>query len=211
MTTNSNKIIKCDSWTETKFICENQHYSFDSLLCTGIIITTNNLKNQIAMTINYYIFSNIKVIMNNLPQNINRLTINIAYPMQAVGLQNAFKNLPPLINKIKFVFEKSKLSRPTDIESSSLFNFLFGMKIPFGCRVKIHHFSEVYDVIYTDFNDEIELHSNYKVIHKIKYRSLKMDHVPFNKNYIPLNFYVTNSLNALPLVALQYTEAKIKD
>ena len=91
------------------------------------------------------------------------------------------------------------------MESNGKFNFLFGIKIPFNCRVKINYENVDYNVKYNDCVDEIEL----GIKEKIKYIPLVIKYIS-TSTYVPLQFWFNQNLaNRIPLVALQYAEAKI--
>lgn len=198
---------KCNSWKEMKFICENSDFPICEFVCYGINIRINHFNNKIIQEIDYNTNENIESIISDLPENINCLIINIAKTTETTKLEKIFTNLPLSLNKIKFVYKQSKLSEIKTMESNGKFNFLFGIKIPFNCRVKINYENVYYNVKYNDCVDEIELDIKENI--KIKYIPLIIKYV-FTSAYVPLQFWFTqNPGNIIPLVALQYAEAKI--
>lgn len=198
---------KCSSWNEMKYICENLELQYCEFICNEIDITIIHCNKKKILSIDYDTKENIESIISDLPNNINNLIINIAHTTETTKLEKIFTNLPFSLNKIKFVYKQSKLSEIKIMETRGKFNILFGIKIPFSCRVEINYDNVNYNVKYNSYHDEIELEMEQQL--KIKYIPLIIKYVN-TIAYVPLQFWFNRSSgNAIPLVALQYTEAKI--
>ena len=189
---------KCNSWEEIKFLCVNSNLPFLQFTSEEISVCITKL-NKITLSIIYFTQGNIKLIMNDLPEDIDNLTINIQRATTITDLENIFTNLPFNLKKIKFIYKECKVCEIKNMNSDGKFNLLFRLKIPFNCQVGIIFENENYNVKYNDNIDEIELEIKKKLKNNI---SLKIKYVPM-KTFAPLKFLCsTNPGLTIPLIAL---------
>ena len=194
----THRYYKCNSWEEIKFLCVNSNLQL--LQCTSEEISVCITKfNKITLSIIYFTQGNIKLIMNDLPENIDNLTINIQRATIITDLENLFTNLPFNLKKIKFVYKECTVREIKDMESNGKFNLLFRSKIPFNCRVELIFENGNYNVKYNDNIDEIELEIKKELINNIP---LKIKYISMI-TFVPLKFLCkTNAGLAIPLFAL---------
>jgi len=159
---------ECNSWEEIKFLCENSVFTVCGFVYDAIKMVISKHYHKITLNIGDYTNSSVSQIINNLPENIDALVINITPTSETKYLENTFTNLPFSLKKIKFVYKQSKLSEIKNTEDCGKFNTLFGVKIPFNCGFVVSYANVDYDVKYIDYENELELGANNQVF-KIKY------------------------------------------
>jgi hypothetical protein len=198
-----------------KYFFENSNFPNYKFTYDRIDIEIKNNNSEISLLIDYYENGNIEILMNNLPQNISELIINISKDTNTKNLENIFRNLPYCLKKIKFIYKESKLSEIKNLEQSGKFNLLFGIKIPFGCDLQINYENNDYNLFYNNLDNTIELQNeniqqreNLKKIQIIKYVPIIIKYV--SNPYVPLKFWFNTASNALPQVALIYHQIDIK-
>lgn len=189
---------KYNTWDEIKIFCENckftnQYFVYNE---NKIVLSKNN--NLVTLHIDKYTQESIESIINDLPTNIDNLLINITDTTQTFFLEKIFINLPITLKIIKFYYKQGKLSEMKTMESNGIFNVLFGIKIPFNCKILIEYDEIEYHVKYNIHDTELELVSNNE-LYKIQYIKCIA--------FVPFNFwFISNPGIALPLVALQNTD-----
>jgi len=193
-----------NSWNEIKNYCENTDLTISHFIYNGSNITIGKFEDETTLTIDHYTEQSIHSIINDLPQNITALAINISDTTKTKFLEKIMTNLPFGLKLVRFNYIENKLSKEINIKSDVKFNVLFGIKIPLNCGIVVNYKNVDYDVIYNDFNsgndDKLELWSNEQTF-KIKYIEV---------SYVPLKFWFNSNPGlALPQVALQYSDAKI--
>lgn len=167
-----------NSWEEIKFFCENCDFTVCGFVYAGIKMVITKNYGKITLNIGDYANSNISSIINNLPENIDNLVVNITTTTETKFLEKIFINLPFTLKKIKFIYKGSKVSEIKTMESNGKFNVLFGIKFPFNCDFIINYDNVDYQTKYINPENELELKKK-KQIFKIKYAK------PQPKNYNP--------------------------
>lgn len=202
------KYNKYNSWNEIKHYCENYDFSICHFVYDGTNITINKSDDEITLRIDYYTEQSIVSIVNNLPENITILTISISDTTKTKLLEKILTNLPFGLKLVKFDYMENKLFKVKNIESDGKFNVLFGIKIPFNCRVVVNYENTIYDVKYNDFYNGKDNQHELKLELRSKEQTFIIKYV--DNSYIPMNFlYNFNPGLALPLIALQYSDVKI--
>lgn len=193
---------KYDSWDDIKFVCENCDFTNLHFIYNENNIILSKFNNEITLNIDKYTQNSIKSIINDLPNNIDNLLITISKIIQTIFLEKIFTNLPFNLKIIKFIYDQYKLAEVETMKSNGKFNVLFGIKIPFNCKVIINYDNLDYDIKYNDFDNELEFGTEEQK-YKIQYIT--------NITYIPLEFWFTSKpYYELPLIALHYTDVKLQ-
>lgn len=107
--------------------------------------------NQIELLIKKY-SDNIKLILNNLPVNINTLIIELDKYLY----DGSFNNLPSSLQKITLRVNDNVVNLKSKIKSG-FFNFLFNIKIPHICAFYLSFDSNEYKLEYNEDKTKIIL------------------------------------------------------
>jgi hypothetical protein len=201
---------KFNSWEEIKSLCEENKFKNCKLHDQTLLHFYKDTNNFIHFI--KYDQNNIRM-LNELPNNLDELNMDIFEGTDTKILANKFTNLPACLKQIKFFYKKhihpesmeEKLSDIKTFEKNGMFNLLFGIKLPFDCKVTVVYADTSYNVKYSDKLDELELEviDNTK---KINYTNIKIKYISF----VPLQFWFNQNAGlALPLIVLQYTDVKI--
>lgn len=144
---------------------------------TDLQITITN--NFVLLTINSYKENNLKELLLNLPNEINKIFINHS---MFTELTDCFVNLP--INVTEIIISFSSKSKELINNEYGDLNFLFNTKLPFGCKIELLFQNIYYTVNYeNDEENTITLINNLNEKIIIKYVKKEIS-IPQNYNVL---------------------------
>lgn len=139
-------------------------------------------KERITLSIYQFIDCSKQLIMNNLPSNISNLVIDIDKKTHTPDLEGLFTNLPFNLKKIKFKYKFSLFDIDKDA-THGIFNLVFGIKVPFGCKIIIVYGGKNYTVKYIS-NKQLQIVKKVKAETNFFYEIKKINYIEEHKNII---------------------------